>query len=110
MCLLFGAAGLKSLRKKIDADVLDEAWTKRRLAGGGADTDKFYPAGGLYWMITNDDEYGAQQGPVDREGMATLMEMEVRDVNNVLLATNEQTKQLCGTKTMCGVSSLGVLE
>ena len=56
--------------------MLDSAWTKRRLAGAVGDTHSFFPAQGLFWLITGDETYGEQQGPVSREGMAALMEME----------------------------------
>eukprot|EP01043_Picozoa_sp_COSAG02_P018098 COSAG02_NODE_836_length_16647_cov_17.589014_5_plen_107_part_00 len=72
----FQLVGLRSLRKKVGGDVLDEAWTKRRLAGAVADSGSFFPAQGLFWLITGDETYGEQQGPVGREDMAALMEME----------------------------------
>lgn len=56
--------------------MLDTAWTKRRLGGAVADSASFFPAQGLYWMITGDETYGEQQGPVGREDMVGLMEME----------------------------------
>lgn len=74
--LHFQLIGLRSLRKKVGGDVLDEAWTKRRLAGAVADSGSFFPAQGLFWSITGDETYGKQQGPVRREDMAALMEME----------------------------------
>eukprot|EP01043_Picozoa_sp_COSAG02_P045330 COSAG02_NODE_4133_length_5737_cov_4.247960_2_plen_133_part_00 len=74
--LYLQSLGLRSLRKKVGADVLDEAWTKRRLAGAVADSGSFFPAQGLFWLITGDATYGEQQGPVSREDMAALMEME----------------------------------
>lgn len=76
-------AGLKSLRKKVGGDVVDEAWTKRRLAAAVTGPDAtgrfFFPGAGLYWMVVGHATYGEEnrQGPVDREGMATLMEMEI---------------------------------
>lgn len=72
----FLSVGLRSLRKKVGADVLDEAWTKRRVATAVADSNSFFPEQGLFWLITGDETYGEQQGPVSREDMTALMEME----------------------------------
>lgn len=72
----FATTGLRSLRKKVGADVLDEAWTKRRLTGAVSNSDSFFPAQGLFWLLTGDETYGEQQGPVSRTEMPALMEME----------------------------------
>ena len=66
---------LRALRKTVGADALDAAWATRRVATATADA--FFPAGGLYWQINGHAEFGQQQGPVDRAGMAELMQMEV---------------------------------
>jgi hypothetical protein len=45
-------------------------------AAGGEPAAAGFPEGGLYWLLSGDEAYGEQQGPVYEGEMAALLRFE----------------------------------